>query len=80
MKRIGAYEAKTHLAKLLDEVERGERIAITRHGVPVAELVPVSHAVRGRDSSVIDAIKKFRKGKRLGKLKIRSLVEEGRRF
>lgn len=80
MKQVGAYEAKTNLAKLLDEVERGERIAITRHGVAVAELVPASHAARGRDASVVDAIKKFRKGRRLGRLKIRSLVEEGRRF
>lgn len=42
MKRIGAYEAKTHLPRLLEEVERGERFVITRHGRPVAELAPVS--------------------------------------
>lgn len=40
-KEIGAFEAKTHLSKLLDEVERGERIYITRHGKRVAELAPV---------------------------------------
>ena len=37
---VGAYEAKTHLPRLLERVSRGERITITRHGVPVAELVP----------------------------------------
>lgn len=42
MKRIGAYEAKTHLPRLLEEVERGERFVITRHGRAVAELAPVS--------------------------------------
>ena len=42
MSEIGAYEAKTHLPKLLERVEKGERFVITRHGRPVAELVPVS--------------------------------------
>ena len=35
------HEAKTNLSKLLEAVERGERVVITRHGVPTAELVPV---------------------------------------
>jgi prevent-host-death family protein len=38
MSEIGAYEAKTHLPKLLERVEKGERFVITRHGRPVAEL------------------------------------------
>jgi len=42
LKTIGAYEAKTHLPRLLDEVARGETITITKHGVPVARLVPLS--------------------------------------
>ena len=41
MSEIGAYEARTHLAKLLDRVEKGERFVITRHGRAVAELTPV---------------------------------------
>lgn len=41
MSEIGAYEAKTHLPKLLARVEKGERFVITRHGHPVAELAPV---------------------------------------
>jgi len=40
MRSIGAYEAKTHLPRLLDEVAKGERITITKHGHPVAMLVP----------------------------------------
>lgn len=39
---IGAYEAKTHLPKLLARVARGESITITRRGKAVAELRPVS--------------------------------------
>jgi prevent-host-death family protein len=41
-KRIGAFEAKNTLGALLDRVERGEEIVITRHGRPVARLGPVS--------------------------------------
>lgn len=41
MPELGAYEAKTHLSKLLERVEKGERFIITKHGRPIAELVPV---------------------------------------
>jgi prevent-host-death family protein len=40
IREVGAFEAKTHLSQLLDAVEAGERIVITRHGKPVAELSP----------------------------------------
>ena len=40
MKSVGAFEAKTHLSELLERVSRGEKITITRHGVPVAEVIP----------------------------------------
>jgi prevent-host-death family protein len=40
MSEIGAYEAKTHLPRLLNRVEDGERFTITRHGKPVAEIGP----------------------------------------
>ena len=40
MESIGAFEAKTNLAKLLDRVARGESVTITRHGKPVVLLVP----------------------------------------
>jgi prevent-host-death family protein len=40
MREIQAIEAKTHLAQLLSAVERGESFAITRHGRPIAHLVP----------------------------------------
>ena len=40
MDTVGAFAAKTHLASLLDRTERGESFVITRHGRPVAHLVP----------------------------------------
>ncbi|MFL6466305.1 MAG: type II toxin-antitoxin system Phd/YefM family antitoxin [Bryobacteraceae bacterium] len=44
---VGAFEAKTHLAELLDRVCEGESITITRHGKPVAQLVPISSPQNG---------------------------------
>lgn len=41
---IGAYEAKTHFASLIERASRGERITITRRGKPVAELCPLTGA------------------------------------
>ena len=48
MESIGAYEAKTHLPRLLERVIRGESLTITRHGRPVARLVPVEDDDRSR--------------------------------
>lgn len=46
MRSVGAYEAKSYLPRLLDEVAKGETMTITRHGVPVAMLVPPPGARR----------------------------------
>jgi prevent-host-death family protein len=80
MREVGAYEAKTHLSRLLDEVARGEQITITKHGQPVAMLVPAPESSRRNTHEIITALRAFRKGKRLGDLSIRDLVEEGRRY
>jgi len=40
MEAVGAHEAKTHLPRLLDDVAAGKSVVITKHGVPVARLVP----------------------------------------
>ena len=45
MQQIGAFEAKNSLGALLDRVENGEEIVITRHGKPVARLVPSSSGI-----------------------------------
>jgi prevent-host-death family protein len=81
MDTVGAYEAKTHLPRLLDRVARGEEIRITRNGRPVARLVPETTEEAPDIKAVIAEIREFRKGRRLGgDLTIRQLVEEGRRF
>jgi prevent-host-death family protein len=80
MSKVGSYQAKTHLPRLLKRVERGERITITRHGVPVAMLVPVEEKPTVDIKAIIEEMKAFRRGRRLGKLTIRQMIEEGRRF
>ena len=80
MESIGAYEAKTHLPRLLDRVAHGERITITKHGVPVAILVPAGPPGKRAASEVIEEIKRSRKGRKLRDVTIRQLIEEGRRY
>lgn len=77
---VGAYEAKTHLSGLLAKVAQGERITITKHGVPVAVLVPVEESLRPDPREAIERLKDFRHGRLLGDGDLRGLVDEGRRF
>ena len=73
---VGAYEAKTHLPKLIERVLAGETIQITRHGIPVANLVPVG---KKRDaSSVVEELRSLRRGKRLDGISASELISEGR--
>jgi prevent-host-death family protein len=84
---VGAHDAKTHLARLLDRVERGEEIVITRHGRPVARLVPndpghdvaaarsaAAGLVQARDQLAADGLGPFTLDDLL------SARDEGRRF
>jgi prevent-host-death family protein len=48
MRQVNIHEAKTQLTRLLEEVERGERIVIARAGEPVAVLAPYKAATRRR--------------------------------
>ena len=79
MAEVGAYEAKTRLPHLLDRVAKGERLTITRHGVPVAMLVPPTEPHKLPATEAIAALRAFRRGRRLGGSKLRALIEEGRR-
>ena len=79
METVGAYEAKTHLPKLLDRVAKGERITITRHGIPVAILEPAAKDKHADVAAVIKKMRQFRKKHHLDGLSIKSMIEEGRR-
>jgi len=80
MKTVGAYEAKTHLSHLLEEVAAGETITITKHGVPVARLVPAEADRTRTVDELIAEMKEFRRAHKLGDITIRELIEEGRRY
>lgn len=76
---VGAFEAKTHLSSLLERVERGEEVLITRHGKAIARLVPAAVADRMQIDEVIAKLKALRAGSSLGGLKWKELRDEGRR-
>lgn len=79
MKTVGAFAAKTHLAELLDQVERGEEITITRHGRPIARLTPVQPRDDAATRAAIDGILRGRRGNRLRGTSLKELIEDGRR-
>jgi len=77
---VGAYQAKTHLSELLEKVEAGEEITITKHGAPVAKLVPVKKSATPQQRvAAIRRIHKLAADLSLGGLKIKDLIREGRR-
>ena len=81
MREIQASEAKTHLPRLLDEVERGETLVITRHGRAIARIVPEADYEQATVNRAIDGIAKLRK--RTGKITVDELLsarDEGRRL
>jgi prevent-host-death family protein len=81
MASVGAFEAKTHLSDLLDRVARGEKITITRHGIPAALLIPVEEKeVKLSHREIVEGMRALRKRVKTGKMSVREMVKEGRRF
>ena len=81
MKTVGLYDAKTHFSELLREVENGETVTVTRHGVAIARIMPIQE-VASDASSVIDDLLRFTEEHDIrlgGGITIRELIEEGRR-
>lgn len=77
-KRIGSYEAKTQLPRLLREVRAGKSFTITSRGEAVADLVPAAGARTVDRLSAIERIKSFMKSDPVPDVNIRELIEEGR--
>ena len=76
---VGAFEAKTHLSELLARVEGGEEVTITKHGRPVARLVPVSDTPLSRDWSAFWAKVDSRLATLTPGTSIRADIEAGRK-
>lgn len=76
---VGAFEAKTHLSALLDEVARGGEVLICRRGVPVARLTAAAGEGTVPVADTIAALRQLRAGMTLGGLDWRELRDTGRR-
>ena len=78
MKKVGAFEAKTHFSALLMDAERGETIIVTKKGKPVAQLGPIKPAKPTRTPA--EAMKKLLSMKvKLRGIALRDLIDEGRK-
>jgi prevent-host-death family protein len=78
---IGIFEAKTHLSSLLDRVAKGEKITITKHGIPAAILIPSGDAPRKLShAEVVEGMRALRRRVKTGKPGVREMIQTGRRF
>ena len=80
MPEVGAYEAKTHLPQLLERTQKGEHFVITKHGRPVAELVPVSRTNRDAVLRTITNIRSFREILRKRGIRMQGLLKKDEGF
>lgn len=79
MHTVGVFEAKNQLTALLNEVEQGNEVLITRHGRPVARLVPASRTFdRAAAQRAADGLRAIGDTLSLGDVTIRELIDEGR--
>lgn len=78
---VGAFEAKTHLSALLGRVEEGETVLITKHGKPVARIIPENpQPARLTVQECIDGLLEFGKSHPMSSSEIRGLIDEGRKY
>ena len=77
---VGAYEAKTRFSQLLERVAAGEEITITRHGNPVARLVPALpiHSMESRREAIVK-MRELASRNRLEGIRVQDLIAEGRK-
>ncbi len=77
---VGVDEAKRRLREILERVAEGAEITVTRHGMPVARLVPLrKQPSAGERAQIIEAMIESRHGCTLGELKRRELIAAGRK-
>ena len=73
------FEAKARLSELIDQALAGKEVVITRHGRPVARIVPEKAAGAKDIKAAIAEIRRYRKTLRVGRVNLRALIAEGRR-
>lgn len=80
MKTVGTAEAVLRWSELLTKVSAGESFRITRRGIPIATLVSADKSEKSSSITVADKIREIRKRANLNGMKIKDLINEGRRF
>lgn len=80
MKKMGAFEVKTHLSQILEEVKGGEEILITKRGTPIALIIPYDKP-RPSQKSLIANFRRWRKKITWGKegMSIKQAKSHGRK-
>jgi prevent-host-death family protein len=79
MERIGIYDARSKLSELIERVQAGEEIVLTRHGEPVARLVPEKRRQKRSRAAAVARIRALARKLDIRDVDIRKLIEEGRR-
>jgi len=79
MERIGIYDARARLSELVERVEAGEEVVLTRHGRPVVRMVAASTKPEKSGAATVKRIRALRKLLNVRGVNVRKVVEEGRR-
>ncbi len=79
MERIGIYDARAKLSELIERVQSGEEVVLTRHGEPVARLVPEKPRRRRSRAAAVTRIRALARKLDIREVDVRKLIEEGRR-
>lgn len=77
MTTVGAYEAKTHLPRLLEQVESGQVVTVTKHGRAIARLVPAGPTPTTATEAIAE-LRRARSGVRRGRASVMKMIDEGR--
>ena len=79
MERIGIHEARARLSELIERVQSGEEVVLTRRGKPVARLVPARAGKRRSRAAAVTRIRALARKLDIRGVDVRELIEEGRR-
>jgi prevent-host-death family protein len=79
MERIGIYDARSRLSELIERVQSGEEVVLTRHGEPVARLVPEKRRRMRSRAAAVARIRALARKLDIRDVDVRKLIEEGRR-
>ncbi len=79
MERIGIYDARARLSELVERVQSGEEVVLTRHGEPVARLVPEKPRRKRSRAAAVTRIRALARKLDIREVDVRKLIEEGRR-